>query len=187
MSEYIFDESLISTEVLNTLSPNLKLRPLAKDDFDKGIFDCLEQLSITGDISQKKFVERFEEMKKAGGYYTIAIEDEDQGKIVGLGTLFVEMKFLRNCGKAGHIEDIVVHDSQRGKNLGKRIIEQLKHIGKELGCYKLILDCNEKNIPFYEKCGLTVKDVQMTLYNDVRKEDLGIGNYTSPKTNINGA
>lgn len=38
-------------------------------------------------------------MKKAGGYYTIAIEDEDQGKIVGLGTLFVEMKFLRNCGK----------------------------------------------------------------------------------------
>jgi glucosamine-phosphate N-acetyltransferase len=38
-------------------------------------------------------------MKKAGGYYTIAIEDEDQGKIVGLGTLFVEMKFLRGCGK----------------------------------------------------------------------------------------
>jgi hypothetical protein len=38
-------------------------------------------------------------MKKAGGYYTIVIEDEDNGKIVGLGTLFVEMKFIRSCGK----------------------------------------------------------------------------------------
>jgi len=38
-------------------------------------------------------------MKKAYGYYIIVIEDEDQGKIVGAGTLFIEMKFLRNCGK----------------------------------------------------------------------------------------
>ena len=44
-------------------------------------------------------IERFEEMKKAGGYYTIVVEDVDQEKIVGVGTLFVEMKFLRNCGK----------------------------------------------------------------------------------------
>jgi hypothetical protein len=42
-------------------------------------------------------------MKKAGGYYTIAIEDEVQGKIVGLGTLFVEMKFLRSCGKVSGV------------------------------------------------------------------------------------
>jgi len=40
-------------------------------------------------------------------------------------------------------------------------------------------------IPFYEKCGLTVKDVQMTLYNDVRKEDLGVGNFALSKTNDN--
>ena len=37
MSEYIFDESLISTEIQDALSPNLKLRPLAKNDFDKGL------------------------------------------------------------------------------------------------------------------------------------------------------
>ena len=36
MSEYIFDESLISAEIQDALSPNLKLRPLTKDDFDKG-------------------------------------------------------------------------------------------------------------------------------------------------------
>ncbi len=38
MSEYIFDKSLISTEVQDALPSNLKLRPLAKNDFDKGLF-----------------------------------------------------------------------------------------------------------------------------------------------------
>lgn len=32
---------------------------------------------------------------------------------------------------------------------------------KEAGCYKVILDCAENNVAFYEKCGLTRKEVQM--------------------------
>lgn len=32
---------------------------------------------------------------------------------------------------------------------------------QEAGCYKVILDCSEDNVPFYEKCGLTRKEVQM--------------------------
>lgn len=34
-------------------------------------------------------------------------------------------------------------------------------LAQELGCYKVILDCSEDNVPFYEKCGLTRKEVQM--------------------------
>ena len=32
---------------------------------------------------------------------------------------------------------------------------------EEAGCYKVILDCSEENVPFYAKCGLTKKEVQM--------------------------
>lgn len=32
---------------------------------------------------------------------------------------------------------------------------------QELGCYKVILDCSEDNVPFYQKCGLVKKEVQM--------------------------
>ena len=32
---------------------------------------------------------------------------------------------------------------------------------KEAGCYKAILDCGEERVPFYEKCGLARKEVQM--------------------------
>ncbi len=32
---------------------------------------------------------------------------------------------------------------------------------REAGCYKVILDCAEENAAFYEKCGLTIKEIQM--------------------------
>lgn len=32
---------------------------------------------------------------------------------------------------------------------------------KEVGCYKVILDCSEDNVNFYQKCGFTKKEVQM--------------------------
>jgi len=37
-------------------------------------------------------------------------------------------------------------------------------IGKAAGCYKVILDCAEKNIGFYEKCGFKRKEVTMAWY-----------------------
>jgi len=44
------------------------------------------------------------------------------------------------------------------------VISQLEHLGISLGCYKIILDCSEKNVPFYEKCGFKKKEVQMAFY-----------------------
>jgi glucosamine-phosphate N-acetyltransferase len=44
------------------------------------------------------------------------------------------------------------------------IIDQLTHIGKLAGCYKIILCCDEKNVGFYQKCGYAKKEVEMALY-----------------------
>lgn len=44
------------------------------------------------------------------------------------------------------------------------IIEQLKHLGNSKGCYKIILDCADHNVPFYEKCDFKKKEVQMVRY-----------------------
>ena len=41
-------------------------------------------------------------------------------------------------GLVGHIEDIVTHSEYRGHNLGKMVIETLKYIGEQTGCYKSI-------------------------------------------------
>lgn len=45
-----------------------------------------------------------------------------------------------------------------------RLIEELVRYARCRGCYKVILDCSEANAPFYEKCGLQRKEVQMAQY-----------------------
>lgn len=42
-----------------------------------------------------------------------------------------------------------------------RLIEALIESARGDGCYKVILDCAEGNVPFYEKAGLVRKEVQM--------------------------
>jgi hypothetical protein len=38
------------------------------------------------------------------------------------------------------------------------------------GCYKIILDCETRNIPFYEKLHFSVNQNHMALYADKFKE-----------------
>lgn len=52
-------------------------------------------------------------------YNIFVIVNSSTDRIVGSATLIMEKKFIHNCSVAGHIEDVVVLDSERGKNLGK--------------------------------------------------------------------
>mmetsp|Transcript_7000 Transcript_7000/g.18819 ORF Transcript_7000/g.18819 Transcript_7000/m.18819 type:complete len:152 (+) Transcript_7000:59-514(+) len=143
---------------------NLVLRRLDAADYHKGFLQLLGQLSVVGDVSEEQFQSRFSELSGNPDYYTVVIEDQGASKIVATASLIVERKFLRSCGKCGHIEDVVVADSYRGKKLGQRVLAALTDTAKEAGCYKIILDCSEDNAPFYEKCGLSRKEIQMVKY-----------------------
>lgn len=46
----------------------------------------------------------------------------------------------------------------------RRVIAALVSYAQSQGCYKVILDCSDSNVPFYEKCGFTRKEVQMVSY-----------------------
>ncbi|KAF2078209.1 hypothetical protein CYY_000499 [Polysphondylium violaceum] len=144
---------------------NIEFRALEITDFEKGFSELLQQLT-EAKFEKSKFLERFIQMKnQPDTYYIIVAEDITTNRICATGCLFVEKKFIRSCGTCAHIEDIVVDSRYRGKNLGLKVIEHLKHIGNTLGCYKLILDCDEKNVKFYEKCGFERKGVQLSCYN----------------------
>jgi glucosamine-phosphate N-acetyltransferase len=54
-----------------------------------------------------------------------SLADLDKKQIIATATLVVELKFIRGCGKCGHIEDVVVDSSYRGLRLGLRVIEAL--------------------------------------------------------------
>ncbi len=144
------------------------VRPLRSDDYGKGFIEVLAQLTQVGSFSEKLFHDRFESMRKANGvngiYYVVVVEDTTSGKIVGTATLVVEQKFIRQAASAGHIEDVVSDKNVRGKGIGKLLVDSLIDLGKVIGCYKVLLDCSDDNVPFYQRCGMTPKERQMVIY-----------------------
>lgn len=142
-----------------------KVRKLEITDKNKGFMELLQQLTVCDSVSDDEFKKRFEELKLYGDDHVICvIEDAESLKIVATGSVFVEKKFIRNCGKVGHIEDVVVDSSARGMQLGKKVLGFLADHAHVTGCYKVILDCSGDNKTFYEKCGFTEKEVQMVKY-----------------------
>lgn len=145
-------------------SDEITIRPVELDDRDKGLFDVLAQLTNAPLLSAERFSELVFGQRVKGEHVTIVAEKE--GRIIATGAVAIEQKMIRAGRPCGHIEDIVVDEASRGLQLGKKIIEELVKIAREKSCYKVILDCAENNVSFYEKCGFKIKGVQMALYYD---------------------
>ncbi|KAJ9582845.1 hypothetical protein L9F63_022804 [Diploptera punctata] len=152
-----FSESTTKFEPLISASQpgdGLLVRPLCSSDYDKGFIQLLGQLTKVGEVTQEQFFKRFEAMKTCPNtYYVTVIEDTQKSKIIGAATLVVEQKFIHDCAVRGRLEDVVVSDEYRGKQLGKLIITTIMLLAKYLNCYKITLDCNDKMIPFYSTLG----------------------------------
>jgi len=160
--DFLFSKLLIKKE---DLEETLVTRPLHILDFEKGYCTLLNELTAVEDVDKAKWQQRFREFQLTRDtYFIVIIEDISKKKVIAAATLFIEKKVIHSIGKCGHIEDVVVNSTYRGKQLGKRVIDQLVHIGGQMGCYKIILDCSEKNISFYQKCGFATKEYQMVKY-----------------------
>eukprot|EP01023_Acetabularia_acetabulum_P050349 TRINITY_DN5441_c0_g1_i1.p2 TRINITY_DN5441_c0_g1~~TRINITY_DN5441_c0_g1_i1.p2 ORF type:complete len:160 (-),score=33.44 TRINITY_DN5441_c0_g1_i1:166-645(-) len=147
-----------------TVGEGLILRDLEFDDYEKGFLKVLEQLTTVGEISKDEFKKRFEFVSQSTDYRLVVVEDTTNSRIAGTAALIVERKFIHKCGMVGHIEDVVVLSDYRGKKLGQKLVLSLADSSQKLGCYKVILDCGEDNVKFYEKCGFEKKEVQMVKY-----------------------
>ncbi|KAG8517736.1 Glucosamine 6-phosphate N-acetyltransferase, partial [Galemys pyrenaicus] len=167
----LFDPSLLKevdwSQNTATFSPaispthpgeGLVLRPLCTADLNRGFFKVLGQLTETGAVNPEQFMKSFEHMKKSGDYYVTVVEDVTLGQIVATATLIIEHKFIHSCAKRGRVEDVVVSDECRGKQLGKLLLSTLTLLSKKLNCYKITLECLPQNVGFYKKFGYTVSE-----------------------------
>ena len=121
------------------------IRDIKHDDFPSCL-KLLKQLTIVGQPTKNIF-----DKINNNNNYNIYIS-EINNKIIGMATILIEQKIIHSGGKVGHIEDVVVDKNYRGQNVGQKLIERCVVKGKNEKCYKIILDCDEKNIAFYEKC-----------------------------------
>jgi len=141
-------------------APPIAVRRLRAGDDRRGFRALLAQLT---EVGEGDFKRRFRAIQD-GPEYVYVIESESGDRVVASGTLVLERKFTRGCGTCGHIEDVVVDANERGKDLGRVMIEALTKAAEVCGCYKVILDCSEKNAGFYERCGYSRKEIQMAKY-----------------------
>ncbi|XP_012724205.1 glucosamine 6-phosphate N-acetyltransferase [Fundulus heteroclitus] len=137
---------------------DLVLRPLCTADFNKGFFQVLSQLTKTGEVTPEQFVSKFKHMKKTGDYYVVVVEDTNLGQVVATATLIIEHKFIHSCAKRGRVEEVVVSDVCRGKQLGKLLVSTLTLLSKKMNCYKITLECAPTNVAFYQKFKYSASD-----------------------------
>jgi glucosamine-phosphate N-acetyltransferase len=83
---------------------------------------------------------------------------------VGSITMLVEPKFIHDLSAVGHIEDVVVDQAYRKYGIGLKLVQKAIDFAREMGCYKIILDCSTSNLEFYKKSGFVQKEHQMALY-----------------------
>jgi glucosamine-phosphate N-acetyltransferase len=133
---------------------------LKQQHLENGFIETLSFLSKTDTISQEKLIETFTKLKQNADS-TIFVAVTSEGKVIGTTTLLIEQKFIHNCGLVGHIEDVVVHGKFRGGGIAYSLIEKAINMAREAGCYKVILDCNENLVPFYQKFGFNKHEIEM--------------------------
>lgn len=139
---------------------NFVLRNIEYDDFDKGYMDLMyEFTNYNYPIIRDEFINFID---TRDNYRIVVIYSEIEKRIIGAGTIIIVRKIHNN--PIGQIEDVIISEKYRKNGLGKQIIEKLIDIGKnEFKCYKIILNCLEKNIKFYENCGFVEVGVEMKL------------------------
>lgn len=141
-------------------------RLIQPSDYHLGLLTLLSQLTTVGQISETQFLQQLKDINSNPNHLIYVIPDSPTNpqKIIASGTLLIEPKLIHQCSRIGHIEDIVVDQNYRGHGLGRIIINHLIQQAKLAGCYKIILDCHQDNVPFYEKCGFQPKEIEMALY-----------------------
>jgi glucosamine-phosphate N-acetyltransferase len=139
------------------------IREIAQTDYHKGYLSLVNQLYKLPElnVTYEQFGELLAIIKTQCSYIYV-IEDPSINQIIATGKIFIEQK--SHGSKMGNIQDVVTDSNYRKSGNGKTIINQLIEIGKQKGCYKIVLNCSLENIEFYQKCGFKQKGVEMCIY-----------------------
>lgn len=137
-----------------------KITSLKKEHITEELITVLSALSPTMHIvGLKQLLKTFETRPKNIKTYVVISEKQ----VIGTVTLIIENKFIHNCGKAAHLEDLVVSSQHRRQGIGAALIEHCVKEAKKQKCYKLILNCTKELKTYYKKCGLRKSAIQMRI------------------------
>ncbi len=148
------------------------IRLLQNKDYEDYV-ELLRQLTDVGEVTQRSF-EKFVRTQyplllganMVDSMVQIFVYEIDntpflkKNKIIGCVTTILERKLK---GNTLHIEDVVSHKDYRGKGIGADLMERCIKFAKDNNCYKIVLDCSDDNVGFYEKSGFKVSGNYMSI------------------------
>ncbi|KAG9392372.1 Glucosamine 6-phosphate N-acetyltransferase [Carpediemonas membranifera] len=159
-----FESAHFTYDFTQNLGTDLIIRMASQQDFYKDHTQLLAQLTDAPEMTFERYYHFLHWSETNPLHAVLVVESTITGKVVASGTIFAEPKLIRGGSLVGHIEDIVVDTAFRGRGLGKVIVKTLIEIGREMGCYKTILACSDKNVGFYERCGMNQREAEMAVY-----------------------
>ena len=145
------------------------LSELKGEDLDLGFLETLDNL-ISGtsqlDRSTAESIVKEIETNPFHRIFIVYAIREDGGDatdakkvVVGTTTLLVEPKFIFGGGRVGHIEDVCVRKEFQGLGLGGWLVNHATMVAESMmGCIKIVLDCSDETMPFYESLGYSYQD-----------------------------
>lgn len=128
-------------------------------DLNCGFIEALNALKPVV-LTEQQAITVYQHRLKSKIRTYVAIVDN---KIAGTASLFIEPKFIHEGGVVGHIEDVAVNKNIQSHGVGRKLIEHLLQECRKEKCYKVILDCDEDVILFYEKLGFYKWEIAMRL------------------------
>ena len=142
---------------------DIEIKELTKDLLNNCSYflDTLSNLRETVNLSLEKQIDILDKINFQDGHIFVAIKDNKE--IISTSTILIEQKYIRNGAKIGHIEDVATNKNYEGKGIGKKVVEECISYAKKRGCYKVILDCSDELINFYNYFGFCKSENHMRL------------------------
>lgn len=125
----------------------MNYRPMTESDLSQ----VIEFWKNNYELSKRDTVERLKIfLQKNKDLSTVAVDD--RGNIVG--TVLASYD-----GRKGYIQKMAVSESLRGQGYGETLLKNTVEKLKQNGGLDIRVNCSQKLVPFYEKCGFEVKNV----------------------------
>lgn len=131
------------------MTVSIQIRAMYATDFQRGFRDVLSALSPVT-LSDEEAMAVFRKRLRSRVLTFVAIAND---RVMGTASLLLETKFIHNGGCVGHVEDVAVLPEVQGQGVGQSLIRHLIEESRKARCYKVILDCDPKIVPWYASLG----------------------------------
>ncbi|MCR8630177.1 GNAT family N-acetyltransferase [Paenibacillus radicis (ex Xue et al. 2023)] len=117
------------------------------------LFDLYRML-VPNSKKMNVLEEQIDKIKRDPNNFLLVFDEK--GKILGTLTLNICLQALHGLRPYGVVENIIVHENHRSKNIGRKLLQYVEDYCKSIDCHRIMLLSNstrERAHEFFEREG----------------------------------